>query len=407
MVKRKKAIGKKAVGKRRKRLPVKRRTGLAPARAMEAALAGVAHDIRTPLTGIVALAELLAASDLGARERGWADAIKSGADHLAQIATLIVDAVRADAKGVVIRNEPFSPRLLAASVGEALAARAGTKSVAAETVIGELPPLVSGDVFRLRAALENLAENAYNFTRDGSVSLDVTAGDAARGRLRLSFAFTDTGIGLSPVDLKRLFKPFSQANEDVARRFGGAGLGLVFVKRFARAMGGDLTVASKPGQGSTFTFTALVTPISSAASTTDVKAGHPARSLSILCVEDNPFGRVVMHTILRELGHRADFAETGEAAVKAAARGGYDAVLMDVALPDIDGLEATRRIRALNGAAGNVPIIGLSGRSGAQDQERGKDAGMSFYFAKPLSPSKLAEALAIIPARPRGSGDPD
>jgi len=401
MAKRKKAVGNKAIGKkatdkRKKRPAVKRRTGLAPARAMEAALAGIAHDIRTPLTGIVALAELLAASDLGARERGWADAIKSGADHLAQIATLIVDAVRADAKGLVTRDEPFSPRLLAASVGEALAARAGTKSVAAETVIGELPPLVSGDVFRLRAALENLADNAVKFTRDGSVRLDVTAGNAARGRVQLSFAFTDTGIGMSPADLKRLFKPFSQANEDVARRFGGAGLGLVFVKRIARAMGGDLTVASKPGQGSTFTFAALVTPVSSAALTTDVKAGRPAQSLSILCVEDNPFGRVVMHTILRELGHRADFAETGEAAVKAAARGGYDAVLMDVALPDIDGLEATRRIRALNGAAGNVPIIGLSGRAGPESENAARAAGMNNYLSKPVSPSQLADALTLV-----------
>jgi len=240
---------KKPTSRGKKRPVVKRPIKLAPARAMEAALAGIAHDIRTPLTGIVALAELLAASDLGARERGWADAIKSGADHLAQIATLIVDAVRADAKGLVVRDEPFSPRLLAESVGEALTARAGNKSVAAQAVIGDLPPLVSGDVVRLRAALENLADNAVKFTREGSVRFSATAQTAARGRLSLSFAFTDTGIGLSPADVKRLFKPFSQANEDVARRYGGAGLGLVFVKRIARAIGRRSHRHEQAGQG--------------------------------------------------------------------------------------------------------------------------------------------------------------
>ena len=387
---------KKPTSRGKKRPVVKRPIKLAPARAMEAALAGIAHDIRTPLTGIVALAELLAASDLGARERGWADAIKSGADHLAQIATLIVDAVRADAKGLVVRDEPFSPRLLAESVGEALTARAGNKSVAAQAVIGDLPPLVSGDVVRLRAALENLADNAVKFTREGSVRFSATAQTAARGRLSLSFAFTDTGIGLSPADVKRLFKPFSQANEDVARRYGGAGLGLVFVKRIARAMGGDLTVTSRLGKGSTFNLTVLVKPAKAGAPGTRAAGGGAPRPLTILCAEDNPYGRVVMNTILKELGHRADFAESGEAVVKAAARGGYDAVLMDVNLPGIDGLEATRRIRALPGKDGQVLIIGISGRTAAIDEARAKEAGMDFYFAKPVSPRKLAEVFSAL-----------
>ncbi|WP_137046235.1 ATP-binding protein [Pseudolabrys sp. FHR47] len=392
MAKRKKAVSKaRKTGARRPKRP-----GRMPVvRAVEAALAGIAHDIRTPLTGIVALAELLSASDLGARERGWADAIKSGADHLAQIATLLVDAVRADAKGLVIRDDPFSPRLLAGSVGEALAARAGSKSVATETVIGDLPVLVLGDVLRLRTALENLADNAVKFTGEGSIKFAAGATKAPRGRLRLTFTFTDTGIGLSPAEVKRLFKPFVQANEDVARRYGGAGLGLVFVRRIARAMGGDLTVTSKRGKGSTFTLTALVA-VAEAAASGEMAARDEARpSLMVLCAEDNPYGRVVMNTVLKALGHRADFVDSGEAAVKAAARGGYDAVLMDVALPDIDGLEATRRIRALPGKAGQVPVIGISGRDSPDDERAARDAGMNFYLTKPVSPSKLAEALSL------------
>lgn len=402
MAKRKRAVkkAKKKVVRKRTRRPARTSPALPPVRAIEAALAGIAHDIRTPLTGIVALAELLASSDLGPRERDWANAVKSGADHLAQLASLIVDAVRADAKGLVPRAESFSPRALAETVGQALAARAGNKAVAVTTDIApDLPPAVSGDALRLRAALENLADNAVKFTHDGSVKFETSSEKAPRGRLRLVFRFTDTGVGLSPAELKRLFKPFAQANEDVARRYGGAGLGLVFVRRVARAMGGDLKVTSARGQGSTFTLTALVKPIVNPASNDEKRGAAPVRALSVLCAEDNPFGRVVMHTILRELGHRVDFVGGGEAAVQAVARGDYDAVLMDLVLPDIDGCEATRRIRALPGRAGQVTIIGVSGRSTAPDEAHAKEAGMNFYFSKPVSPARLAEALALVAAQ--------
>jgi two-component system, sensor histidine kinase len=240
-----------------------RRRRVAPARALksraiEAALAGIAHDVRTPLTGIVALAEMLAAADIGAREREWANAIKSGADHLTALTSLIVDAVRADAAGLVLQREPFSPRQLADAVGQTLRARAGNKDVKAEIDIApELPPLVVGDALRLRAALENLADNAVKFTRVGVVRLAAAAEKAKGKNVRLIFTVADSGIGLTADELKLLFRPFAQASEAVARRYGGAGLGLVFVRRIARAMGGDLHVTSKKGSGSVFTLTAV------------------------------------------------------------------------------------------------------------------------------------------------------
>ncbi len=364
-------------------------------RGIEAALAGIAHDIRTPLTGIVALAELLAASDLNQRERDWADAIKSGADHLAALTSLFVDAVKADATGLVLRSEPFAPRALAEAVGQALTARAGNKSLTAEIDIApELPAMVSGDDLRLRAALENLADNAVKFTSQGTVTFRAGAEPAPRGRLRLIFTLSDSGIGMSAAEIKRLFQPFAQANEEVARRYGGAGLGLMFVKRIAKAMGGDLKVTSQAGHGSTFRLTALVKPVD-AQPDGEVRRATPSRPLSILCAEDNPYGRVVMNTILRELGHRADFVESGEAAVAAVARGDYDAVLMDVTLSGVDGLEATRRIRALPGKAGEVIVIGISGRDGAADEANARAAGMNDYLVKPISPKKLAAALAV------------
>jgi CheY-like chemotaxis protein/nitrogen-specific signal transduction histidine kinase len=386
---------KKAAAKRLQK-PPKSPTSRAALRAVEAALAGIAHDIRTPLTGIVALAELLAASNLGPRERGWANAVKSGADHLAALSSLIVDAVKADATGLVLRAEPFSPRALAEAVGQGLAARAGSKKIEASIVIApDLPAMAAGDVLRLRAALENLADNAVKFTSKGTVTFTAAVEPAARGRLRLVFTLTDSGIGMSAADMKRLFRPFAQASEQIARRYGGAGLGLVFVKRIAQTMGGDLKVISKPGSGSTFRFTALVAPAAERR-TGDATRATPPRSLSLLCAEDNPYGRVVMNTILTQLGHTVDFVESGEAAVTAAERGGYDAVLMDVTLAGLDGIAATKVIRALPGERGLVPVIGISGRGDSRTEQAARAAGMNFYFEKPVSPGKLAAALASV-----------
>ena len=395
-------------GRKAKRKPRPRRTRRAARavktpspRAIEAARAGIAHDVRTPLTGIVALAELLASSGLGPREREWASAIKSGADHLAALTSLIVDAAKAEATGLTLRHEPFSPRALTQAVGQALAARAGNKDIRAETTIADdLPAMVAGDALRLRAALENLADNAVKFTPSGAVTLTAAAEPAGRGRVRLLFTVTDSGIGMSARELKTLFRPFAQASAEIARRYGGAGLGLAFVKRIAKAMGGDLAVTSKKGAGSTFRFGALVDRLDAQVPAEPGGARKPpARALTLLCAEDNPYSRVVMNTILSELGHTVDFVDSGEAAVKAAERGGYDAVLMDVVLAGYDGIAATRAIRALPGEAGQVPVIGISGRSEGGSEEAARAAGMNFYFAKPVSPGKLAQALAELPAR--------
>ena len=375
----------------------RKRTAAPSARAVEAALAGIAHDVRTPLTGIVALAELLAASDLRPREREWANAIKSGAHHLAALTTLIVDAAKAKAVGLTLRHEPFSPLRLAEAAGAALAARAETRGIKSDIAIArDLPAMVAGDAMRLRAALENLADNAVKFTGTGGVAFAASAEPAARNRVRLIFAVSDSGIGLSKQDIGRLFRPFAQASADIARRYGGVGLGLVFVKRLAKAMGGGLSVISAPGGGSTFRFTALVERADAGPLAEPHALAARGRSLSILCAEDNPYGRVVMNTILTELGHRVDFAETGEAALRAVERGSYDAVLMDVMLPGFGGIEATRRIRALSGKAGQVPVIGISGRGESVNAADARTAGMNLYFAKPVSPGRLAEALASI-----------
>ena len=228
-------------------------------RQTENALATLAHDIRTPLSAVLALSELLAASDLPARELGWAKAIQSAAEHLSHSTSLVLDGVKTDAAGIVLGNEIFSPRQLAEDVAASLAARADVAGLSARAVIAdEVPQAAKGDVVRLRSILENLIDNAVKFTARGEIGFNVTAKPAPRKRVQLIFAVTDSGIGMTPVEIRKLFRPFAQASEDVSRRFGGTGLGLVLVKRLAKAMDGDLTVTSVPGQGSTFTLTVLV-----------------------------------------------------------------------------------------------------------------------------------------------------
>jgi CheY-like chemotaxis protein len=391
---------KKRKAARPARRQTKRRRVLAA--GSEIALAAFAHDIRTSLTGILALGELLASSDLGERERRWAAAIKTGAEHLAALTALMVDAARAEAGSLTLQQEAFRPRRLVEALTQSLQARAGTKGLDAEvTIADDLPDVLVGDAVRLRAALENLIDNAVKFTDSGSVRLDARVGRAPRGRIKLILTVTDSGIGLTSSEIKRLFRPFAQANADIARRYGGAGLGLAVVKQLARQMGGDLTVTSRPGGGSRFCFTAeLPTGAAKAAKDTQGRqsVAAPSRALSILCVEDNPYGRVILNAILTELGHRADFVGSGEEAVTAMTRG-YDLVLMDRTLPGIDGIEATRRIRALPGAAAATPVVGVSGRSEAGDEAAARAAGMNGYLRKPISPSALAAAIAA--AMPR------
>ena len=209
------------------------------------------------------------------------------------------------------------------------------------------------------------------------------------------FAVSDSGIGLTLSEVKRLFRRFSQANVSIASRFGGAGLGLSSVKQLARAMGGDIVVTPRRGGGATFTLSVVLSPAKRAVTVTsgadgDLSIAAP-RSLRLLSVEDNPFGRVVLNAILTELGHQTEFIGRGEAAPARIAQGGFDAVLMDMVLPGIDGIEAIRRIRALDPPLGRIPIIGVSGRG--DDEAASRLAGADAFLVKPVSPRALATAL--------------
>jgi CheY-like chemotaxis protein/nitrogen-specific signal transduction histidine kinase len=400
-----KAATKKAATKKAaiNRAPTKKAAGKAAGKTVapgivETALATFAHEVRTPLTGILAISDLLATSDLGERERRWVDTIKAGAEHLASLATLFVDAARSGRSGFGVRRDFFDLRTLAHSVGDSLAGRATAKGLQSRVEISEkLPAFVTGDRVRLRAALENLIDNATKFTEQGGVALTVRPTGEAKvkgtGKVGVAFAVSDSGIGLTLAEIKRLFRPFSQANVKIAARFGGAGLGLSSVKQLARAMGGDIAVTPRRGGGTTFTLTVVLdrTEASLAGSDHDDPPQDYPRGLHVLSVEDNPFGRVVLNAVLTELGHQAEFVGGGEDAPDRILQGSFDAVLMDMVLPGIDGIEAIKRIRTLGPPFGAIPIIGVSGRS--DDEAAARGAGANAFLVKPVSPRALAIVL--------------
>ena len=386
----KKAVTKKAAGKTANKT-------VAPG-IVETVLATFAHEVRTPLTGILAISDLLATSDLNERERRWVDTIKAGAEHLASLATLFVDAARSGRSGFGVRQDFFDLRTLAQSVGDSLAGRATAKGLQSRVEISEkLPAFATGDPVRLRAALENLIDNATKFTERGGVALTVRPTNQAKGKgqgkVGVAFAVSDSGIGLTLQEIRRLFRPFSQANVKITARFGGAGLGLSSVKQLARAMGGDIAVTPRRGGGTTFTLTVVLdrAEASPSGSDQDDHLQDYARGLHILSVEDNPFGRVVLNTVLTELGHQAEFVGRGEDAPDRVLQGSFDAVLMDMVLPGIDGIESIRRIRALGPPFGAIPVIGVSGRG--DDEAAARGAGADAFLVKPVSPRALAIVL--------------
>jgi len=386
----KKAVTKKAAGKTANKT-------VAPG-IVETVLATFAHEVRTPLTGILAISDLLATSDLDERERRWVDTIKAGAEHLASLATLFVDAARSGRSGFGVRQDFFDLRTLAQSVGDSLAGRATAKGLQSRVEISEkLPAFATGDPVRLRAALENLIDNATKFTERGGVALTVRPTNQAKGKgqgkVGVAFAVSDSGIGLTLQEIRRLFRPFSQANVKITARFGGAGLGLSSVKQLARAMGGDIAVTPRRGGGTTFTLTVVLdrAEASPSGSDQDDHLQDYARGLHILSVEDNPFGRVVLNTVLTELGHQAEFVGRGEDAPDRVLQGSFDAVLMDMVLPGIDGIESIRRIRALGPPFGAIPVIGVSGRG--DDEAAARGAGADAFLVKPVSPRALAIVL--------------
>jgi CheY-like chemotaxis protein len=377
-----------------------RDAALAATRAKSTFLATMSHEIRTPMTGILGIAGLLVDTPLTDYQRRLLQSLQQSGESLLTIINDVLDFSKIEAGKLTLERAIFDPRLVVEDTLRLLSVTARNKRLTLSGgVAPEVPAHLSGDPGRLRQILLNLVGNAIKFTERGTVTVAVTIEASTDEAVVLRVAVTDTGVGLSAEQQARLFQSFSQADDSTTRRFGGTGLGLAISRQLVEMMGGGIGVTSEPGRGSTFWFTARLARTSEAEiAAAGAGAGanddlEPSRPLSVLLAEDTPVNQLVASRILKKLGHHVEIAGNGAEAVAAVARGRFDVVLMDCQMPEVDGYEATTRIRAAE-RTGRLPIVALTASATVEDRERCLAAGMDDFVSKPVKVAELARALA-------------
>ena len=369
-------------------------------RAKSEFLANMSHEIRTPMNAIVGASHLLRRDIANPDHLLRLQQIDTAADHLLHIIDDILDVSKIEAGKFTLDDVDFRIEDVVSQVSELIKDRAHEKGLMLAVSLTGMEGVVRGDPTRLRQAMLNLAGNAVKFTNAGSVSLRATLDEENEETVLLSFEVEDTGIGISKETLPTLFQAFQQADATTTRRYGGTGLGLVITARLARLMGGDVSVDSEPGKGSVFRFTArLARGIDAPARPVAVGAGDSESVLAsnhadarLLLVEDDDISREVALELLQSAGLGACAASNGREAVSMAAATRFDLVLMDLQMPGMDGLAATREIRALPGYV-DTPILALTANAFEEDRQVCLDAGMNDFVPKPVDPDTLFDKL--------------
>jgi CheY-like chemotaxis protein len=354
---------------------------------------------------------LLMDTGLTPEQRQFAEVIRQSGDSLLTIINDILDFSKIEAGRLELERQPFDLGECVESALELVAARASEKGIALTCLVDPgTPPWVVGDVTRLRQVLLNLLNNAVKFTEAGEVVVSVAAEPVeGPGRYRFSFIVRDTGIGIPADRMGGLFESFTQVDASTTRRFGGTGLGLAISKRLVELMGGHIEVDSTPGEGSTFRFT-IIAPTSASPPRPRQHAAPPelARTLPlrILLAEDNAVNQQLALLLLSKLGYRADVASNGLEVLAALERQPYDVVLMDVQMPEMDGLEATRRITSRWPGGARPRIIAVTANAMQGDRQLCESVGMDDYVTKPIRIEELAQALrrSAAVAVPDGPG---
>ena len=361
-------------------------------------LANMSHEIRTPLNAITGMAYLIRHAGVSDDQARRLDALESASRHLLQVINAILDLSKIESGRFELARLPVDPQALVDEVGSMLRDTVQARGLRWVSDVQVPPQPLLGDATRLQQALLNYAANAVRFTSSGQVVVRVRTAAETATRLCLHVEVEDTGIGIDAATLARLFSAFEQADNTSTREHGGTGLGLVITRKLARLMGGDAGAESRPGQGSRFWFTAWLDKgeaVAAPAPPVPAPVARPAagRPGRVLLVEDDPVNRMIASFLLDDLGHEVDLAEDGVQAVAMAESGAYDLVLMDMQMPRMDGLQATRHIRAL-AAHRDTPIIAITANAFDQDRQACLAAGMDDFVAKPIVPERLAEVVA-------------
>jgi PAS domain S-box-containing protein len=419
----------------------------AASRAKSEFLANMSHEVRTPMNGIIGMTELVLESELTPEQRADLGLVKASADALLSIVDDILDFSKIEAGKLDIEDVPFDLRQMVEDSVRVMALRARQKGLALRCDLpAGLPRNMRGDPGRLRQVLINLIGNAVKFTSEGGITVALALGREDDERCEIAFSVSDTGIGVPQEKQKLIFEAFAQVDGSTTREYGGTGLGLTICRRLVILMQGQIGVRSEPGQGSTFSFTvplrhtglAPVAPLpalqvpgggalqaesreqslrdrmqphwsglpppgpapgspapGSPASSSGFGAEPRAGSLRVLLAEDNPVNQRLALRLLEKMGHRVTLVDSGLTALELATQGRYDLVLMDVQMPGLDGLAATRHIRQWEQATGHrTPIVAMTARAMAGDRERCLEAGMDDYLSKPVDVARLRELLA-------------
>lgn len=379
--------------KARDELIRKRREAEAASLAKSAFVAKMSHEIRTPMNGVIGMLEVMRRMDLSPEAREHVETALSSAGDLRHILDDVLDVSQLEAKKVSINRATFEVRTLIESSVALFASRASQKNTVLSAFVDPgVPRWLLGDRRRIRQVLNNLIGNAVKFTEEGSISVSASY-DTARDLLRM--VVSDTGIGMPDAVSARAFEPFFQAEETATRRFGGSGLGLAICKQLVEIMGGEISVSSAPGRGSEFTFTLpMATATEPEHSDAEPATEVATRPLRVLVVEDNVANQKILRALLSSVGHAVAIAENGSDAIAMAASDHFDLILMDIMMPVMDGVTATRHIRELGGRAGGVPIVALTANAFADDRLRYLEAGMTDYLAKPIDARALLGVIA-------------
>ncbi|MDB5422190.1 MAG: integral rane sensor hybrid histidine kinase [Brevundimonas sp.] len=359
----------------------------------------ISHELRTPMNGVLGAAQLLSATRLEQTQRDYLSIIRNSGDNLLSLLNDILDMTKIEAGKMTFELADVNMMDLHGRVTGPFEAQAESRGLEFVSVFtGEQPSVVRGDALRVCQVIQNLLSNAVKFTEQGRIEYVIHATRLNDKRVRFDFSVTDSGSGITPEDLERLFQPFTQVDASSTRRFGGTGLGLTIARRMANMMGGDITVVSEIGVGSTFTMTVEAEVVewnaveAAKAIVAEIEDGG---ALSVLVVEDHPVNRMILEAWLSSASHVTASAENGQIAVDMAFSQAFDLIIMDVNMPVMDGLNATRMIRQA-GANAQTPIAVLSASARSEDHIAGLDAGADAYLNKPIDFAALAVLMNSV-----------